>query len=821
VPPAAQFVTRKFLHKFTFLGIGKILPAGCDDLKKEKLHHPKKANQRSKFIEQGVAMFELRPPGYRWHESLAVSHPRQTHPSSLGKSVKSLWLRMLMLLMLLNCMALPAVQAAITSYPDLGAARFGHAATVLGNGTVLITGGMNANGYLNSVEIFTPGATPTWTPAAAMNTARRYHTATELPNGKILIAGGEKGAGSLTSAVSIYDPKLGTWAPAANMATPRARHAATLLGDGRVLVTGGGVYDQGLNSAEIYDWQTNTWSSAGSFSGPRFFHTATRLYNGKVLVAGGGVVPGSPVALASAALYDPVGGTWTTLANSMTTARYQHAAVALSNGKVLMVSGRNGGANTASAELFDPDTGNWTAAAPLSNSRSAFASLLLPDGRVVVSGGWTATTADNTVTQVEVYEPRTNTWSTLGNATGRQLHTMVRLGNGDIQIAGGAAGASGSTSYLNSVQRVGYAAAQAPSWTGPVNYLLPGWIGRRGATSVLIPNGLTMVAGGVLETMGMGDYFLLNESGAVVGTTSYIFNPWDGETLGYPTLTVLNDGRLLMSGAGSGQTGWNPICCSVVYPYANGQYWGDTQSQLMNAYRFLNAAVLLKNGKVLSVGGNLQVYRQTFGSTPLAEIFDPASNTWTASGPNLSLDSPKVALLADGSVLVTGTSIDSSNISRPFTSIYNPYADTWTTVPNMNTPRNSHVLVKLPNGKVLAAGGSLFYGGGNTLTAELFDPDTLTWSSAGTMANAQAAGAVFPLANGDVLLANGNASFPYKATTIYRFATNDWIAGPPMPTSRFSESSWIMLPNGKAMLTDGSHPGSKGNSDIFSLNYSY
>ncbi len=105
---------------------------------------------------------------------------------------------------------------------------------------------------------------------------------------------------------------------------------------------------------------SDTWTPTGSLNVARFNHTATLLPNGKVLIAGGvccNLVP-TLVPQASAELYDPSTGNWTTT-GSMSVARDAHIATLLPNGKVLVAGGGNGaGGNTAvaSAELFSLDT---------------------------------------------------------------------------------------------------------------------------------------------------------------------------------------------------------------------------------------------------------------------------------------------------------------------------------------------------------------------------------------------------------------------------------------------------------------------------------
>jgi len=97
---------------------------------------------------------------------------------------------------------------------------------------------------------------------------------------------------------------------------------------------------------------SGVFTNTGSLNTARYQHTATLLPNGKVLVAGGLDISNN--ALASAELYDPTSGTWTAT-GSLATARYVHTATLLPNGKVLVVGGlgNGGGGALASAELYD------------------------------------------------------------------------------------------------------------------------------------------------------------------------------------------------------------------------------------------------------------------------------------------------------------------------------------------------------------------------------------------------------------------------------------------------------------------------------------
>ena len=97
--------------------------------------------------------------------------------------------------------------------------------------------------------------------------------------------------GTKPDRIGVALPATG-WVATGSLATARGRHTTTLLPSGKVLVVGGndesgGLFTGYLSSAELYDPATGSWSSTGSLHTARGDHTATLLPNGKVLVAGG------------------------------------------------------------------------------------------------------------------------------------------------------------------------------------------------------------------------------------------------------------------------------------------------------------------------------------------------------------------------------------------------------------------------------------------------------------------------------------------------------------------------------------------------------
>jgi len=319
---------------------------------------------------------------------------------------------------------------AISPTSDMTVPRSGHTATLLPNGQVLITGGMERNGVFYSSTEFYVQATGKFTAAPqSMSTQRVGHTATLLLNGKVLIVGGW-GANGVLATAELFDPATSMFTPTGSMSVARGDDTATLLPNGKVLVAGG-ENDSALLSAEVYDPATGTFSQTGNMGAERTMHTATLLPDGRVLIAGGGKYQHP---LATAEIYSSETGTFT-ITGSMTVPRYKHAAMLLRGGNVLVVGGsddRDWRGRYVNAEIYNPTRGSFTATGNMNKARFKIpgAVALLKNGKVLIAGSGE---------QVESYDSETRAFST---ATGRMdaerfYSTATLLPDGRVLIAGG------------------------------------------------------------------------------------------------------------------------------------------------------------------------------------------------------------------------------------------------------------------------------------------------------------------------------------------------------------------------------------------------
>ena len=314
---------------------------------------------------------------------------------------------------------------------------------------------------LRSAQIY-DSSTRTFSFTGSLATGRYGHTATLLQSGKVLVVGGFDTyciCSTPVTTAEIFDSATGSFSPAGTPQVPRAYHTATLLADGTVLIVGGvlGVPDllsggsvPALASAEIYDPVTNSFSSVGGMSNRRVNHTATLLPSGMALIVGGAPVSvGFPGATgdATAELYDPVAHTFS-LAGAMATPRFGHTATLLPTGSVLIAGGSasgetapvfNGRDPTDSVEIFDFRTKLWSTAATMNSPRAFHTATLLPSGQVLFAGDSQMSFPHG---RADLYDPQSGASAPVGSMVvgWRYRHVATLMPDGSVLVVGGVTG---------------------------------------------------------------------------------------------------------------------------------------------------------------------------------------------------------------------------------------------------------------------------------------------------------------------------------------------------------------------------------------------
>jgi hypothetical protein len=324
----------------------------------------------------------------------------------------------------------------------------------------------------------------------------------------------------------------------------------------------------------------------------RIEHTATLLPNGKVLIAGGSLTASDVLignGLASAEIYDPGSKTFSAT-GSMNEPRVSHTATLLPSGKVLIAGGRANNPDgpfpatipfgVASAEIYDPSTGLFSPTGSMIQSRATHTAMLLSNGKVLVIGGSTSSDA-------ELYNPTEATFSLNGSVAKLFLSTVTLLSNGKVLLAGGI--------FRLDLPLLNIAFLYDPiTGTGS----LTGGITGYSHTATLLSNGKVLVAGGTIGGGGFGNFADLYDP------ATGIFSPTGNTITGHVghTSTLLPNGEVLIAGA-------NP----ELYDPAIGTF---SPTGSVNTIRGSHTSTLLQNGEVLITGGSGES-----GALASAELF--------------------------------------------------------------------------------------------------------------------------------------------------------------------------------------------------------
>ena len=325
-------------------------------------------------------------------------------------------------------------------------------------------------------------------------------------------------------------------------------------------------------------------------------------------------------------------------ADTLNEARYNHASVVLSNGKIL-VTGGNGFEKVKSSEVYDPNFNFWQLSSPHLIHRSSHNLILLSDNKILAIGGYETKSC-------EIYDPLLDVWSLTDSIKIRRIysaHRVIRLNEKNILIIGGKT-ADNNLNNMRTIEQCEIFEESSQKWNS--------------ISSLNIPRE-------------------------------------------YHTATRLDDGRILVTGGGSME---KESSCEIYNPLTNS--WAFTGN--MNIGRSNHSALLLSNGDVLVIGGN----------TNTVEIFNHNLGKWEIAGfTNLKWKKTHVHQLGDR-IIIFGSDESSS------WELYDLKSHKSLYIGNTLSKKLFYTSEKLNNGKIIVVGGEKFTGTTifPTRYCELFDP---------------------------------------------------------------------------------------------------
>jgi len=273
-------------------------------------------------------------------------------------------------------------------------------------------------------------------------------------------------------------------------------------------------------------------------------------------------------------------------------------------------------------------------------------------------------------------------------------------------------------------------------------------VGTSGSTATLFADGMVLVAGGLNSGAAVNNAYIYNAVSKTFTATGSLNTARTGATA-----TLLANGVILIAGGSSNGTAANALNTAELYNPVTGAFTvaGSGSGNVMQAVRFGATATLLTNGQVLIAGGE-----NSGGALSSAELYNPATDTFTATGGLGTARYDAAALLLANGVLIAGGTGGSGTLNSA--ELYSAGAGTFAPAGTMTAPRTGATATLLLSGNVLIAGGS-------TDTAEIYNPTTPAFTAiSSTLSYAPVNGTATLLPNGMVLLAGGTSS---QTTELY------------------------------------------------------
>jgi len=444
----------------------------------------------------------------------------------------------------------------------------------------------------------------------------------------------------------------------------------------------------------------------------------------------------------------------------------------------------------------------------LSSGRYAHTVTLLPNGKVLVAGGFSTTF----LASAELYDaglgfsaswqPQITTFTSPLGLGGN----LILTGSGFRGISGASSGNTQNSSgdypvvQLRSMENGQTLFLHTASWpatsyiSGAVSGLSPGW-----AMATMFVNGIPGPAG-----------ILILRTGATV-TLGSLNQPYDGSPKNATATTSPFGLTVNFTYDGSATAPTAAGSYTVVGTISDTNYVGNGTGTLVITLAALPAGVWTSvapmtaprwgsasgeiNGKIYIAGG----YNGSHTTT--VDAYDPVANTWSAL-PNLSgVHTGSAFGVIDGKLYLaagTGSSTFTGTVEA-----YDPVSNTWSAKASIPTQRGSGAGGVL-NGLLYVAGG--YNGGGTLSTVEAYNPVTNTWSAKASMSGPRQSfglGAV----NGILYAIGGydqGTGQALNTVEAYDPVANTWTARTPMPSARIGVAVTVL--NGTLYVIGGADP---------------
>ncbi len=286
---------------------------------------------------------------------------------------------------------------------------------------------------------------------------------------------------------------------------------------------------------------------------------------------------------------------------------------------------------------------------------------------------------------------------------------------------------------------------------------------RAGHTATLLPDGKVLIAGGAIPRTGsLEDLVLASAELYDPGTGTFSATGQMSTARHGAIATLLNNGKVLIAGGAYFGQGVNPLTCAgftrqtACFPIGAELYDPDTGTFTatgdMTSY-FADTATLLPNGKVLITEGNPQVGPYLTA----AELYEPTTGKFTFAGyATTNHSGPTVTLMMNGKVLIAGGDMGDGDGGSFIAESYDPASGTFSRTGNMSVAREQHTATLLPDGSVLFAGG--YTVPDLAASAEIYDPLKEAFSRTASMSTARELHTATLLVDGTVLIAGGYQS---------------------------------------------------------------